>query len=104
MLRLPPIITQEHKKIFDNFYNKRADVQQALKPYLSAEEIAATMERIEAMHTHFAECKVVSTIDELVSQSPSKGVDSNNSYLARELFAFQRHGQGWNHLRKFRPF
>lgn len=108
MLRMPPVVTIEVKDHIErlNSENGKAELVKTLEPYISPEEINATLIRLNKLHMHIGsqDCSVVNTKEELLSPDSRTRMDSNNSYLGRETMAYDSDKKGWNHLREYRKF
>jgi len=105
MLRMPNVITQSIKDRIDELYANSEELVSSLLPYISSDEMAATLTRLEKLHSHVNDsstCLVVSSKDELLSEEARLRADTNNSYWARELLVFSNDEEGWNYLRAHR--
>lgn len=106
MLRMPLVITVEMEKCIDDLYNNQELLTLKLGPLVTPDEINATHDRLARLyeHVHSADCLVVDAAEDLLSDEAMDRMDSNNSYVMRELLVFQGSKNGWNHLRSHRKY
>lgn len=104
MLREPPAVTREIKDAVNTLAKNKEQLRESLKPYLTEQEIDATISRLDRLNAHINSdnCQVVETPEDLFSKEVQKYTDSNNSYWARECMVFDDTQKGWNHLRSSR--
>ncbi len=99
MLRMPDVIMESIKDQIVDLFNQPKIFQETLAQYISPEEIAATLKRLEmlALHVTSDKCKIVATAEELFSPENLLLQDSNNSLYLRERDRYR--SKTWNDLR-----
>ncbi|MCC5832356.1 MAG: hypothetical protein JJU12_04860 [Chlamydiales bacterium] len=104
MLRMPPVVTKKIQNEINDLRNSAERLIESLHPFISEDEIGATLRRLEMLDDHInsSSCLVVEDSDGLLSPKAKEKIDSNNSYWARELFVFSSDEKGWNYLRAHR--
>ncbi len=105
MLRLPTVITSAIQKQINDLYDNRETLHAELSLHISDAEIEATIDRLRRLREHINNkdtCTVVASKEELLSPKVMARMDSNNSYLMRELLVYDSNKEGWNHIRAWR--
>ncbi|MCE5294338.1 MAG: hypothetical protein LLF94_06960 [Chlamydiales bacterium] len=103
MLRMPPAMTETIKNQVLNLCANKEKLAESLKPYLTDQEIKATITRLNTLEQHIKSlCIIVAEPSDLFSDEVQQFTDSNNSYWARERMVFDPDISGWNYLRAAR--
>lgn len=101
MLRLTPVVT---RRIADAVFHLTEEaIRSSLRGLVNHEEVDATLERWNLLKKHIDsnKCLIVDTAEALISSDVQSLQDSNNSYIGRELIAYQANAAGgWNYLRR----
>lgn len=92
MLRMPRVITEEARGRVNSLYSDQAFLKQSLEPYISKEEIAATLGRLKMLHEHInsEKCLAVKDKNELLGPEAWQRTDRSNSYFKREWHVFTK--------------